>query len=691
MTQHVPFLLEIGTEEIPARMASGGIALLRDRLVSELETLQISAIGVRTAVTPRRLVITIDQMGIQQPDRTEEFVGPSVASSFKDGLPTKAAEGFARGKGVDVSDLYTIETPKGPYIAARKHIPGSPTLVVLQAVLPRVITSIIWPKSMRWGRHKETFVRPIHWLVALLGADIIPFTYIGVTSGRVTYGHRFLSAGGKSLEHASQYYSTMAQNYVMVSPEERRSAIESGVFRLAEEAGGSVIADPGLTDEVQHLVEWPVPTLGTFPETFAQLPREVLISSMRSHQRYFAVQRKNSDVLSNHFVFISNMVTDDMSVVARGNERVLAARLSDARFFYQEDTRRPLETYLSSLDDRIFLAGLGTVREKTERLRVIARGLARLCAPEAAEIADRGALLSKADLGTRVVGEFPDLQGIMGRHYAQLGGESPDVATAIEEHYRPRFAGDTPPQTVPGALVAIADRLDTLVGRFGIGLIPTGNQDPYALRRGTLGLIHTLTTHKWHMSLGAMVALAVDAYGTLLQRTRSEVLLEIDSFVRGRIRNLMANDHPVDVIEAVLATPDDIVTHLMSKVESLDALRQMSDFEPLAITFKRVMNITKDHPTAPCIINPTVFEDAAEHTLFDQVTEVNKVVVDLLANLRFTETLTILTTLKAPVDRFFDSVMVMSPDHRVRNNRISLLVAIRDMFTKIADFSRIST
>lgn len=691
MSDHVPFLLEIGTEEIPARMAATGIAALRDRLVAELESLQIPYAGVRTAVTPRRLVVIIDEVGLQQPDRTEEFVGPSVAAAFRDGQPTKAADGFAKGKGVDVTELYITETPKGPYVAARKHIVGRATQSVLREVLPRVVASIVWPKSMRWARNKETFVRPVHWLVALLGAELIPFTFIGVDSDRVTYGHRFLSGTGKALEHASQYDSVMAQSYVMVNPEERRKRIEDGVRTLAAEAGGAVIADPELLDEVQHLVEWPVPTLGTFPETFAQLPREVLISSMRSHQRYFAVQRKDTDTLLNHFVFVSNMVAKDMSVVARGNERVLAARLSDARFFFQEDTKRPLDAYLSALDGRIFLAGLGTVKEKTERIQVIVRGLASLCAPDAAETASRAAQLSKADLGTRIVGEFPDLQGIMGRRYALQSGETADVAIAIEEHYRPRFAGDPPPQTAAGALVAIADRLDTLVGCFGTGLIPTGNQDPYALRRGALGLIHTLAAHKWHLSLAGMVTLALDAYGNRLKRTHAEVLADIDGFVRGRIRNLLANDYPTDVIDAVLATPSDIPTHILSKVEALDALRKMPDFEPLAITFKRVMNITKDQPTAPGSIHPELFEDSAEQILYEHAVTVGNVAVDLLANLRFSDTLTALAMLKVHVDRFFDSVMVMSPDERIRSNRISLLVTIRDMFTQIADFSRIST
>ena len=684
------FLLEIGTEEIPARMAPAGVAELKTRFLKEAAALHLDVSDVRTAVTPRRLVLAVGSIPVRQADVELEVTGPPAKAAFRDGQPTKAAEGFARGQGVDVGDLYTVDTPKGPYVAVRKHISGRPVAELLQEALPRLISSLPWPKSMRWGREPQAFVRPVHWIVALLGADVIPFEYAGIASGNTTRGHRFMAPTPFTVEGPDDYFARMADASVLLDPEDRRARIQSGVTSLATEAGGQVIADDGLVEEVTQLVEWPVVTLGSFAQDNLALPKEVLITSMRSHQRYFAVEDGDGGLLP-RFVVVSNTQTRDPAVVTRGNERVLAARLSDARFFFGEDKKKPLADYVDALEDRIFLAILGTVRAKAERIQSLAAFLAQRLAPDAASTADRAALLCKADLATHMVGEFPDLQGVMGREYARSSGETDEVATAIFEHYLPRFAGDSVPDTDAGAIVSVADKMDSLVGCFGIGLLPTGTQDPYALRRGALGIIHTFQAKGWRLGLSDLISAGIVAYGDKLTRTAEETRADLLDFFRGRLKSMLTAEVATDVVDAVLATGDDVLIDLVAKVRALSTFRQREDFEPLAAAFKRVMNITKGQEVGPGGPEHTALVEEAEVQLLREAETRGEASRKRLVARDFEGALAELALLKPSVDGFFDKVMVMAEDPDVRRNRLALLVQIRSLFSNIADFSRIQT
>lgn len=683
------FLLEIGTEEIPARMAPAGVAELEARFRKECAALHLPIDDVRTAVTPRRLILAVGSIPERQEDVVQEVMGPPAAAAFKDGQPTKAAEGFARREGLEVSDLRVVDTPKGPYVAATKRIAGRPVLELLADALPRLIGSIPWPKSMRWGIGGTSFVRPVHWIVALLGSEVVPFEFAAIRSGRVTRGHRFLAPSPIEVRGPESFFEALAGAHVIVDPAERRRLIREQVEALGPEAGGRAVTDEGLFDEVTNLVETPVLSRGSFDPAFLALPKEVLITSMRSHQRYFAVEAPDGS-LTNHFLVVSNTQARDMAVVTRGNERVLAARLSDARFFFTEDRKHPLEAYVERLSQRIFLAGLGTVRDKVDRLVRISATLAASCAPSAADAAARAALLCKADLATHMVGEFPELQGVMGREYARHSGEPEGVAVAIDEHYKPRFAGDAPAATDAGAIVGVADKIDSIVGCFGLGLLPTGTQDPYALRRGALGIIHTFLDRGWTLPLRELVAAAIDAYEGRRSRPAAEVTDDVIEFFRGRLRSLLQGDHATDVVDAVLATPDDVVVDLVAKVRALGPMRSREDFEPLATAFKRVMNITKGQElgTEP---SPDLLETDQERTLLSEARRVGGEVESLVAGRDFEGALAALAQLRPAVDGFFDHVMVMVDDEAIRTNRLALLGTVRALFRNIADFGRIQT
>jgi glycyl-tRNA synthetase beta chain len=691
MSETHALLLEVGTEEIPARMAAAGVQALSEILQRELALLHLAPHGVTTLVTPRRLVVSIDAIAARQEDRDEEILGPPAAIAWKDGKPTKAAEGFARGKRVDTADLFVKETPKGPYVAVIKHHKGERTHDILQELLPRAIASIPWPKSMRWSSLTETFVRPLHWIVALFGGEVVRFEYAGVTSGSRTRGHRFLGREEREVSGLADYLAAMEAGGVIPDPAERRRRIEARVVELEAEIGGRATSDPGLLDEIAHLVEYPVGSYGTFSEEYLALPPEVLIAAMRNHQRYLAVHRPGSEALSNHFIVFSNTAARDQAVVTRGNQRVLAARLSDARFFWTEDLRHPLEHYVSGLADRIFLAGLGTVKDKADRIAELAGALARRLSPDSEATAVRAALLCKADLGTHMVGEFPELQGVMGAYYASAANEPEGVATAIREHYQPRFAGDATPSTDAGAIVALADKLDSLAGCFGIGLVPTGNQDPYALRRGVLGAIHILLHRGWQVPFEELLDLAIGAYGDRLQRPRGEVAQAALDFFRGRVRNWLVAEHPADIVEAVLATGHSAVPDIVRRTAALDEVRQLEDWVPLAVAFKRVANITKELAEAPVAFGIQDFTHEAELALAQEAERRGGQAEALVAARDFEAALRILVGLKPSVDRFFDAVLVNDPDETVRNRRLALLVKIRNLFTDIADFTRIQT
>jgi glycyl-tRNA synthetase beta chain len=692
------FVLEIGTEEIPARMAPPAAAQLRTLFLGELtETLKVALDEggtVASFCTPRRLVLVARGLPARQPDRVEEKIGPAKNVAFDAaGQPTKAGQGFARGQGVDPSALTVVETPKGAYVCVRREVVGQPLAALLGDVLPRICARLHFPKSMRWGTEPTAFVRPIHWIVALFDGAVVPFSYAGVTSGRESRGHRFLAPTPFPVSGADDLLARLAEAHVVLDPAERRRRIVADIERLAESAGGRIVANDALLDEVVNLVESPQTTLGHFDAGFLAVPKDVLISAMAKHQRYFSIETPDGSLV-NAFCVVNNTRARDMATVTAGNERVLEGRLEDARFFFDDDRRRPLAHFLPALGERVFLKGLGSVRAKSERVAALSAALADTLAPAARETARRAAELSKADLPTQVVGEFPDLQGVMGREYARLSGEPEAVATAIFEHYLPRSADDILPATDAGAIVSLADKADSIVGCFGLGLTPTATQDPYALRRQALGIVRVLVDRGWTVSLTTLLVPAIAGYGDLLKKAPQPLLDEILTFFDGRLRAMLRETYPVDVVDAVLSTGSEYVLDAIEKVKALATLKAQSDFEPLAIAFKRVGNIldkagirlpagAADAAAAAALVEPAERALAAAHEA------AARDVAALLERRDFAAALRRVTELRPAVDAFFDGVMVMAEDEGLRAARVGLLQSIDATFRRIADFGRI--
>ncbi|UCG38815.1 MAG: glycine--tRNA ligase subunit beta, partial [bacterium] len=485
-------LLEIGTEEIPASYLPPALDQIKDLASRELGAQRVSFEQVRAYATPRRIVLHVQGVAVSQESSVKEVLGPARSVAFDEkGNATKAAEGFARSQGLKVGDLKVVKTPKGEYVAAVRAETSMPTADVLPGIMPRIITSLHFPKFQRWGYLSLRFPRPIRWMLCLFGSDVVPFELEGIRSGRMIRGHRFMAPGPFEIKDVKDYFVKVKKSKVILDQEQRRRMIMEGVQKAAEQVGGVPIKDEELLEEVTYLVEYPVIVTGTYEDRYLSLPREVLITSMRSHQRYFSVTSKRGKLMP-YFVTISNNVTRDKRVVAMGNERVLRARLEDAMFFFQEDAKVKLQKRVDELKDVVFQQKLGTSWEKMERFSSLAQSVTRKVAPENLKEVKRVAFLCKGDLVTQMVGEFAELQGVMGREYALLDGEDTTVADGILEHYYPRFSGDRTPGTVGGAAVSLADRLDTVCGCFGIGITPTGTADPYGLRRHALAVIAIL-------------------------------------------------------------------------------------------------------------------------------------------------------------------------------------------------------
>lgn len=685
-------LLEIGAEEIPAGFLARALVDLRDRAEAALAEARLETTGLRTVGTPRRLTLIATGIADRQPDVEEEVVGPPARVAFDEaGAPTKAAVGFADRNRVEVSALRRGEVAgkKGEYVLCTRREAGRDAVEVLPALLADLIATLPWPKSMRWAEREEAFVRPVQWLVCLLGGEVLPLGYAGVQADRLTRGHRFLAPDILELDGSAEHYEqALREAFVIVDPAQRRTMIQAELTRIETETGATVRPDEALLAEVANLVEYPVGLCGGFSADFLEVPEEVIVSAMRSHQRYFAM----SDLagrLANRFVTIAGTITRDVAVVRAGNERVLAARLADAQFFFREDRKRSLDDFAERLDSVVFQKKLGSIGDKVRRVRAASRALAERVGVHVA-LADRAAALCKADLTTHMVGEFPDLQGDMGRHYARLAGEKSEVCDAIAEHYQPRGAGDDLPAGDVGALIGLTDRLDTIVGCFAAGLAPTGSADPYGLRRAALGVLRVLTERQWPLDLAALVAgAAAELEGTVevTEDTRGEVL----EFLRVRFRGLLADvlELPADCVDAALAVGFHDPHDARARAEAVARLRARADFEPLAVAFKRVANILKGQPS-PGDPAPDLLREEQERALWSAFQEIHGRVEGRLESRDYHGALQILTELGAPVDQFFDAVLVMDDDARVRQNRLALLGRINDTFNRIADFRQLA-
>ena len=687
-------LFEIFSEEIPARMQERAAADLAELVTKALGDARLEHEPARHFATPRRLTLVIDGLAASQPDLNEERKGPKV------GAPDKAVEGFARSAGLAVGDLVERETDKGPCWFAVIEREGRATGEVLAEILPAAMAALPWPKSMRWGDHDKRWVRPMHRIVALFDGAVVPFAFGPVTSGNETEGHRFLAPGAMSVSGFADYEKKLRDAKVVLDGGERRALIEEGAARLATEAGLAADAPKGLIDEIAGLVEWPVVLMGSFDDAFMEVPPEVLVSSMTSHQRYLPV-RDNGGNLAPRFIFAANAPgLDDGKTVTGGNERVLNARLADARHFWNQDRKRELVERIDDLGAVVFHAKLGTVANKTTRLIKLARRLAEAIPGCDAEKAARAASLAKADLTTEMVGEFPDLQGLMGSYYARHDGEDDAVALAIAEHYAPQGPGDTCPSARESVAVALADKIDTLVGFFAMNEKPTGSKDPYALRRAALGIIRLIVENNLRLPLASAFHAAGDAYPWPMakddKRSKDDVVAELLAFIADRLKvHLRGEGVRHDLIDAVFAeSGEDDLVRLLAKVEALGAFLASEDGANLLTAYRRAGNIVKIEEKKDGVVYDGDVDAGAlqadeEKAVVAGLAEAASRADAALSEERFADAMAALSGLRAPVDAFFDEVTVNCDDAGLRQNRLRLLSGIRHALDRVADFSRI--
>lgn len=682
--------LEIGTEEIPATFLPEAEKDMRIIIQKELNVQRIRYGEIHTITTPRRLCLHVSDVSERQEDQFIEKLGPARKVAFDEqGNPTKALTGFAKGQGVDIAILETVSTEKGEYLCCRKMIRGSNTEALLPGICIRFITTIPFKKSMRWSDFNLRFARPIHWILALFGEKTIPFELESIKSGNTSRGHRFMSPEPFVVEGFSDYLTKTRERFVISSPRERREIIIAEATEAAKNAGGKVLFNEDLLTSVTYLTEYPSVVCGSFDKSFLSLPKEVLITSMMTHQKYFPLVDDRGKLMPN-FITVNNTIARDPSLVKRGNEKVIRARLADARFFFDEDRKICLENRLKDLQKVVFHSLLGTSYDKVMRFRRLAAYIVQKIDPALAERVDRTALLAKADLDTQMVGEFPDLQGIMGREYALSAGEDPVIAKAIYEHYLPIAAGGELPETNEGAIVSIADKMDTIVGFFSVGLIPTGTADPYALRRQALGIMGIILAKHYQLPLEDLTKASLGIFEEKKVRPTDEILADVLEFFRGRFENqLISQGHSYDVVDAVLAGNQLDIMKLSSKIEAMENFRQQQEYASVAVTFKRVCNIIKNFRDGS--LNPALFETDEERLLYSHYLKARDQVFSDVNREDYHAALVSLVRLKKPVDAFFDAVLVMAENEKVRFNRLSLLEAVSKLFRQIADFSKIRT
>ena len=689
-------LFEIGTEEVPASYVPPVLDQLRDIVTESLTDHRIPFGAIETLGTPRRITLSIKDLKTLQENEETEVVGPPKRVAYdENGEPTKAAIGFAKTQGVELSALRIVETERGEYVAASKLQKGVAAQEVLRVLLPEWIEALRFPKTMRWETKSEEprafarFARPIRWLVALLGDEIINCAYGAAHADRITYGHRSLHPDPIPLLSAdlNTYIQELRAVDVIVCPQERREAIEKQVRSILKAEGNLLKLDDELLDAVNYLVENPQPIIGNFSESHLELPPEVLITAMKKHQRYFPMWKTESE-LAAKFITISNGTDGNFEGVQHGNERVLRARLNDAEFFYKEDQKTSLADKVERLGAVVFHAKLGSLLDKAERLQALVQFISTelQVAEVTAQHAERAAWLCKADLTTQMVIEFPTLQGITGRYYAQNSGEHAPVATAIAEHYQP-LGADTPlPETEVGALLAIADKLDTIVGYFGIEERPTGSQDPYSLRRHALGTIRILQDRQLPLSLDAVVEKAVSLYTvTLADDTKTSVL----SFIKERLRVILVQtqQYAPDLADAVLAVGDANIIDILKRANVLAEFRLTPNFEEVYNALNRVLRILP--PSAPETVDPTLLQEDAEKQLFENITAIEPDFKRSIQKRDYAKLLSQLATLREAIDRFFDDVLVMAEDDKVRANRLALLNQIGRNIYAIADLTKL--
>ncbi|WP_168119293.1 glycine--tRNA ligase subunit beta [Paenibacillus sp. HB172176] len=686
-------LLEIGLEEVPARFVRGAMNQLKDKAEKWLSESCLTYKNVEAFATPRRLAILVRELAEKQEDRNEEAKGPSRKIALDaEGNWSKAALGFARSQGVEPQDLYFAELAGVEYVYARKSSVGANTYELLSDGLSSLITSMSFPKNMRWGSHELRFVRPIRWMVALFGEEVVPFEIAGVSTGNSSRGHRFLGEN-TVIGSPSEYKEKLREQHVIVDVAEREAMILKQINELKDAKGWTIAIKDDLLEEVLFLVEYPSALYGTFEESFLGIPQEVLITSMREHQRYFPVLDQKGKLLP-YFVTVRNGDTRSLELVAKGNEKVLRARLSDAKFFYEEDHKLTIDSALARLEKIVYHEELGSVGDKVRRTTAIAERIAKKLQLQDGEIAAivRAASICKFDLVSQMVYEFPELQGIMGEDYARKAGEDEAVAKAINEHYQPRFSGDNVPSEWTGAIVSLADKMDTIVGCFSIGIIPTGSQDPYALRRQAMGIVQILLAFQMKLGLDELYDAALAVHESRgMKRGSDEIRKDLIEFFGLRVKNWLSEQGiRYDVVDAVMAAGilDLALTSARAAaVQTQAAGASKAEFKLVVEAFNRVSNLASKASRSG--IDPSLFEEAAERELYNAWTSQRDSFQEAIAKREMETALQLLSALKPAISAYFDQVMVMAPDEKLRSNRLAMLAAIASDVAVVADFSKL--
>ncbi|MBZ2175721.1 glycine--tRNA ligase subunit beta [Schnuerera sp. xch1] len=686
------YLLEIGVEELPARFIDDALNQLKTKIKSVLEIKRIKYENIETYATPRRLVMVVNELSEKQLTLEETVKGPSKKIAYDDeGNPTKALEGFMRGHNIKIEQIFIDKYNGEEYIYANVIKQGEETSTVLSENMADIIKSIVFPKSMKWGEKDLRFARPIRWIVSMLNEKVVSFDLEGIKLGNITTGHRFLGEKEIRIDSVDDYFVKLEENYVIVDQNKRRDIIQYGSKRLAKEKGGTVLFDEELLKEVTYIVEYPTPIIGKIKEEYLRLPKDVIITPMKEHLRYFPVVDDNNRLLP-YFITVRNGNKDYIETVIRGNEKVLGARLEDAKFFYYDDIKIPLESYVDNLKSIVYQEGLGDIYDKTVRIQELSKKIGDYLevGEETQKNIERAAYLSKADLVTKMVDEFTELQGKMGMEYAKQSGENEIVSTAIYEQYLPKFAGDNLPTTTAGSILSIADKIDSIVGSFAIGIQPTGSQDPYGLRRQALGVINIILNKKLKLSLQDIVEYALYIYVEKqgLVFDYKNVKMEIIEFFYGRIKNIFSDmGIRFDIIDAVVNTGIDDFYDLKIRVEKLNKYLDINGLSEVLTTFNRVMSLAEKASSANVKKDLLIEEEEIE--LYETFIEVREKVSSWINKKEYDKALEQFIALKDIVDRFFDHVMVMVEDDKLRENRLNLLRKIAENMLMICNLSKL--
>jgi len=680
-------LIELGTEELPPTALKGLIQAFEKGVCSGLNEADLTYDGIKSYATPRRLALVVTQLSSTSPDKSVERRGPALQAAFdEEGCPTKAAQGFARSCGVDVEQLSKLETDKGAWLAYTLAEKGKQASDLLPAIFQSALDKLPIPKRMHWGDLDALFVRPVHWAILLFGSEVIQTNILSVSTSNTTRGHRFHKPEEFSISAPADYEKQLKeQGMVIADYNVRQELIRQQINEAAKKTGGHAVIDPDLLDEVTGMIEWPQVIVGEFEEHFLEVPSEALISAMKKHQKYFHIVDSNQQLMP-YFITISNVQSSDPDQIKQGNERVIRPRLSDASFFWSQDNKTPLENKLDRLKTVVFQNKLGTVYDKTQRVTELAAIIANELGSND-QHAKRAAQLAKCDLMTEMVNEFPDLQGIMGRYYASKDGEDDSVALALDEQYMPRFSGDQTPSSETGQALSIAERIDTLMGIFALGQIPSGDKDPFALRRAALGLLRTIIEHKLVLDIPKILSQSAALFPQ--EVNASEACEPVYTFMLHRLKGYFSDqDISTDIFDSVIALSPAQPYDFACRIDAVNQFKQLEASESLAAANKRIANILKKlKGKRPTEVNSELFVEEAEKHLSDQLATVSERITPLLAQAQYTQALTELSTLREVVDRFFDDVMVMADDEALKNNRIALLGSLQGQFIQVADLS----